>query len=79
MSFVATSADDILKHYNISVITPAGKTRTGKILNITSSEQEIINYLKREPMDADALSRILGISVAKIGVDLSLMQLKTFS
>jgi len=77
-AFVATSADDILKHYNISVITPAGKTRTGKILNITSSEQEIINYLKREPMDADALSRILGISVAKIGVDLSLMQLKGF-
>ena len=39
---------------------------------------EIIEQLKREPMEADAISRALGISAAKIGTALSLMQLKGF-
>ena len=76
---VATEARDILKYYNISL---ANLRNTGSYakpsLNIGKEEQEIINQLKREPMEADILARALGISVAKIGTTLSLMQLKGF-
>ena len=47
-------------------------------LNIGKEEQEIIEQLKREPMEADTIARTLGVSVAKIGTTLSLMQLKGF-
>ncbi len=72
---VATEARDILKHYNISL----AKSNLAKpSLNIGKVEEEIINQLKREPMGADVLARELGMSAAKIGTTLSLMQLKGF-
>ncbi len=72
---VATEAGDILKHYNISL----AKSNLAKpSLNIGKVEEEIINQLKREPMGADVLARELGMSAAKIGTTLSLMQLKGF-
>jgi len=72
---VATDAKDILKFYNISF----SKKNTVKLnLNITKEEKEIINQLKREPMEADTIARTLGAPAAKIGATLSLMQLKGF-
>ena len=73
---VATEAGDILKHYNISLATKPNLAKPS--LNIGKVEQEIIDQLKREPMEADMLARALGISAAKIGTTLSLMQLKGF-
>lgn len=76
---VAIEARDILKHYNISLASPRRNLAKPKpSLNIGKEEQEIIEQLKREPMEADALARALGMSVAKIGTFLSLMQLKGF-
>lgn len=72
---VATEARDILKYYNISSSKP---NLAKPSLNIGKEEQEIIEQLKREPMEADMLARTLGISAAKIGATLSLMQLKGF-
>jgi len=39
-------------------------------------EQQIIEQLQREPLEADELSRILNSSASKLGTTLSLMQLK---
>jgi len=74
---VTTEARDILKYYDISLASPR-RNLAKPSLNIGKEEQEIINQLKREPMEADMLARALGISVAKIGTTLSLMQLKGF-
>ncbi|MDO8486516.1 MAG: DNA-processing protein DprA [Candidatus Staskawiczbacteria bacterium] len=75
-AFLATEAKDILKHYNVSVSQLSNSNLTKPNLNIAKEEQEIINQLKIEPMETDTLARALGISAAKIGVTLSMMQLK---
>jgi len=72
---VVTEARDILKDYNISLTKP---NLAKPSLNIEGIEQEIINQLQKEPLEADNLARILGMSVSKIGTTLSLMQLKGF-
>ena len=74
---VVTEARDILKHYNLPDIIHLGNLAKPS-LNIGKEEQEIIELLKREPMEADTIARTLGVSVAKIGTTLSLMQLKGF-
>jgi DNA processing protein len=80
---VVTEARDVLKHYNISLmkenlakpsLVEAGLSYICK----DDLERKIIEELKREPMEADNLARILGSSVSKIGTTLSLMQLKGF-
>ena len=72
---VVTEPGDILKYYNFSMHRQ-DQTKPSLILN--KEEQEIIEQLKREPMEADTIARALGISVVKIGTTLSLMQLKGF-
>jgi len=72
---VVTGARDILEYYNISCSLP---NLAKPNLNIGREEQKIIEQLKREPMEADTIARTLGVSVAKIGTTLSLMQLKGF-
>ncbi|OGZ71497.1 MAG: DNA protecting protein DprA [Candidatus Staskawiczbacteria bacterium RIFCSPLOWO2_01_FULL_33_9] len=72
---VATEAGDILKYYNVS--STLSKLQKPSF-NTSKEEQKIIEQLKREPMEVDTLSRTLGISAAKIGTTLSLMQLKGF-
>ncbi len=81
---IVTEARDILKYYKILVNSEAkrappshncvraGLTPTGAL------EKEIIEQLKRESMEADAIARQLNVSAAKIGTTLSLMQLKGF-
>jgi DNA processing protein len=72
---VATEAKDILEYYNILLT----KTNSAKpSLNIGGIEQEIIEQLQKEPSEIDTLARIFGLSAAKIGTTLSLMQLKGF-
>jgi DNA processing protein len=76
---IVTEARDILTFFNILVSQkrqPAfAKASAGKCSTL---EQEIISQLKREPMEADLIARNLGMPAAKIGTELSLMQLKGF-
>jgi DNA processing protein len=74
---VATESSDILKYYNIS-LNNYKKNLILPNLNFGKQEQEIIDQLKREPMQADDLARVLNISAAKIGATLSFMQLNGF-
>ena len=77
---IATEPADILKYYNFSL--PDLKKNSVKpnlsFGNLSREEQKIIEQLKREPMEADLIARTLGLSAAKIGAVLSLMQLKGF-
>jgi len=73
---VAMEAGDILKYYNIFSRSYLEKSSPGP--DRGKEEQEIINQLKREPMEADALARTLGVPASKLGATLSLMQLKGF-
>jgi predicted Rossmann fold nucleotide-binding protein DprA/Smf involved in DNA uptake len=41
----------------------------------SSLEQRILDHLKRESLDIDALARVLGVSAGQLGTTLSLMQL----
>lgn len=78
-ALLATSAQDILKYYNISLVNLRNVGSYVKSnLVLSKDEQEIIEQLKREPMEVDVLARTLGVSVVKIGTTLSLMQLKGF-
>lgn len=72
---ITTEAKDILKYYNIASTNPK---LARPMFNIGREEQKIVEQLRREPMEADMLARVLGVSVAKIGTTLSLMQLKGF-
>ncbi len=72
---IVTEAKDILNFFGVfsSVKKEDKKFITGDIL-----EEKIIEQLKREPMEADAIARVLAVPAAKIGTALSLMQLKGF-
>jgi len=79
---VVAEAKDILKFYKI-LINPEVKGRpTSRVMSDVPKtgtlEEKIIDWLKREPMEADAIARALCVSAAKIGTTLSLMQLKGF-
>jgi len=76
---VATEAKDILKYYNISFsgTNPAKKAKPSSE-KIASLEQKIIEQLKIEPLEMDALARILKVSISDLGSRLSLMQIKGF-
>lgn len=67
-----SSAQDILKYYKIK---NAVRNVEGEASNIGGVEQKIISQLQREALDIDVISRNLGISAAKIGTILSMMQL----
>ena len=68
-------ARDILTHFNVLVST---KRAAQQFSSSDSLEQNILDHLAREPMEVDTISRMMGISAAKIGTTLSLMQLKGF-
>lgn len=50
----------------------------GTVMQIGKLEKEIIEHLKIEPLEADALARMLSLSISKISANLSLMQIKGF-
>ena len=77
-SDIVTCAGDILEYYNVGATLVVAQTEEGnhKGLPLQTVEQRIIQKLQQEPMEIDALSRMLGISSAKTGTTMSLMQLK---
>lgn len=68
-------AKDILDFLGIS---PKKTIKKAEVASGDNIEQQIIDQLKREPLEADAIARMLGMSAAKVGTTLSLMQLKGF-
>ena len=72
------SAEEILRYYKIKGTIRENKGMIKEIKGVEGLEREIVNQLKKEPMEADGLARLLGMSVSKIGTTLSLMQLKGF-
>jgi DNA processing protein len=73
---LVTSAKDILDFYHLD--TAFKKTAPLRQGLFNEIEQQIIEQLKSEPLEADILARNLGLPVSKIGTTLSLMQLKGF-
>jgi DNA processing protein len=72
-AIIATEVADILKHYGSSAKSNSAKPRIPQAEGI---KKEIIEQLRKEPMEIDVLARVMRISVAKLSVNLSLMQLK---
>jgi len=72
-----TEAQDILKYYDISFAKNKKETNKNFVCG-NKLEQDIINQLGGEPMEADAIARALCVPAAKLGTTLSLMQLKGF-
>jgi len=72
------SAEEILRHYKIKGTIRENKGMIKEIKGVEGLEREIVEQLQKEPLEADSLARILGMSVSKIGTTLSLMQLKGF-
>lgn len=73
---IVTEASDVLKHFGLNkhVLNPV--KHNGPMM--TALGQKIIEELKREPLEADGLARVLSLPVSKISADLSLMQIKGF-
>jgi len=72
-------ANDILSFYKILVSQRSPTSHSSVKSDLTpagSLEQKIIEYLSREPIEADGLARALSVSVSQLGTTLSLMQLK---
>jgi len=76
-------AKDILSFYKILLnqkkiptLYSSNSLLSNNLINKNSLEEKIINCLKREPMNADDMSRLFAVSVAHLGTTLSLMQLK---
>ena len=72
------SAEEILRYYKIKGTIRENKGMIKEIKGVEGLEREIVEQLQKEPLEADSLARILGMSVSKIGTTLSLMQLKGF-
>ena len=77
---IVTSAKDILDFFNLRSLAPkkGAKLLGEKLLGGSEIEEEILEQLQTEPLEINILARNLGISTAKIGATLSLMQLKGF-
>lgn len=69
------SAKDILEIFG-SRTSPKSDVRKSDFNGSDAFEQKIIEQLQREPLGVDALARNFGVSVASIGVTLSMMQLR---
>jgi DNA processing protein len=71
---IAASAEDILEFYGLT--GGKAKTQLSASACLNDFETEIIEKLLREPRDIDSLSRALSVPVARLGVAISLMQLR---
>lgn len=84
---MVVSAKEILEFYKIKnkktlsfqdfnySTFPKEKLKT-KSFSADNLEQKILEQLQKEPLEIDALARILDISISELGAKLSLMQLK---
>jgi DNA processing protein len=68
---IVTSAEDILKFFNVRK-----KVSSAPDNKLDSLEQSILEQLDHEPLEVDSLARILNISVSELGKALSLMEIK---
>lgn len=75
---LVTSAKDILDFYGLSGFRNlVSKKETGfPQTGLDGLEVKILEYLKREPLEIDALARIFNMPVSKLGTVISLMGLK---
>jgi len=84
---LVASAKDILDFFGLKRLTLnvpqaigicGSRTSRGKsdFNGSETLEQKIAEYLRREPMEIDDLSRIFGVSATNLGTALSLMELK---
>lgn len=71
-------AEEILRYYKMKGTIRENKGAIREFKGVKGIEGEILEHLRREPLEIDVLARNLGISTAKIGATLSLMQLKGF-
>lgn len=75
---IVTEAKDVLKYFELDscLARPSNRAEiTGQMSNL---EKKIMENLKREPLEADALARLLEAPVSKVSTSLSLMQIKGF-
>lgn len=80
---VVTEAGDILKFFNLKETKPIFRQDAKNCLTGLSNSKDgvdgkIMECLKREPLEADALAEALKIPVSKISAGLSLMQIRGF-
>ncbi len=77
---IVTESKDIMDFYKILRQKGSVEVRPQQIAPRFGDnlERKIIEYLKREPMEIDILARTIGMPVAKLSANLSLMQLKGF-
>jgi len=81
---LVASAKDILDFYKINFQFSSSNFQTNSKSQITNSkttvtlEQKIIEQLRREPLEIDALAHIFRITASKLGTTLSIMELKGF-
>jgi DNA processing protein len=68
---IVTSADDILKFFNIA--KEVNSTPDNKL---DSLEQSILEQLNHESLEVDSLARLLNVSVSDLGKALSFMEIK---
>lgn len=76
---LVTSAKDVLDYFNLRSLVPkkGAKLLGGENSNTADTiEQKIVQYLQREPLEIDALAGIFNMPISKIGVALSMMQLR---
>jgi DNA processing protein len=71
---IVTSGGDILKELNVTTNPPSLKLRRAK--GETVEEQRIIDLLENEELYIDELIRETGLQAAKLGVILSMMEMK---
>ncbi len=72
---VVTGSEDILEFYGIKGAEFLNDA-SSKLSNMSRIEEAVLERLKREPMEIDALSRSIKVSASEVGVVLSLMQLR---
>lgn len=72
---LATSAEDILDFFGVNGLRSLASKKEAKLLG-GDTEQKIIEHLERESLGIDDLARIFAMPVSKLGVILSMMQLK---
>ncbi|MDP2874399.1 MAG: DNA-processing protein DprA [bacterium] len=77
---IVTEAGDVLKYFNLGNLGTKFLSNTKELssLKMDGLERKIMDNLKREPLETDALARLLKIPVSKISANLSLMQIKGF-
>lgn len=71
---IVSSAKDLLAVYDIERDKPF--KRIIPFVGLDGIEENIINKLQEEPLEIDMLARLLKVSVSKVGIALSLMQVK---